>query len=61
MVLNWLLKIFKCIPISAGASKSTIKQLQKELDEGNMVVLFPEGAISRNGHLGEFKRGFEKV
>ncbi len=59
--LNWLLKIFKCIPISAGASKSTIKTVAKELDEGNMVVLFPEGAISRNGHLGEFKRGFEKV
>ena len=59
--LTWLLKIFKCIPISNGSSKTTIKTIAKQLDEGNIVVLFPEGAITRNGHLGEFKRGFEKI
>ena len=59
--LNWLLKMFKCIPISNGSSKTTIQTIAKELDEGNMVVLFPEGSITRNGHLGEFKRGFEKI
>ncbi|OCL84587.1 acyl-[ACP]--phospholipid O-acyltransferase [Arcobacter porcinus] len=59
--LTWLLKIFRTIPISSASSKSTIKIIAKELDEGNVVVLFPEGAITRNGHLGEFKRGFEKI
>lgn len=59
--INWLLKIFKTIPISSSSSKTTIHLIAKELDEGNMVVLFPEGAITRNGHLGEFKRGFEKI
>lgn len=59
--LTWLLKIFKCIPISNGSSKTTIQTIAKQLDEGNIVVLFPEGAITRNGHLGEFKRGFEKI
>ncbi|OCL97153.1 acyl-[ACP]--phospholipid O-acyltransferase [Arcobacter porcinus] len=59
--LTWLLKIFRTIPISSASSKSTIKTIAKELDEGNVVVLFPEGAITRNGHLGEFKRGFEKI
>ena len=59
--LTWLLKIFRTIPISSSSSKSTIKTIAKELDEGNVVVLFPEGAITRNGHLGEFKRGFEKI
>jgi acyl-[acyl-carrier-protein]-phospholipid O-acyltransferase/long-chain-fatty-acid--[acyl-carrier-protein] ligase len=59
--LTWILKIFKCIPISNGSSKTTIKTIAKQLDEGNIVVLFPEGAITRNGHLGEFKRGFEKI
>ena len=24
-------------------------------------MIFPEGSITRNGHLGEFKRGFEKI
>ena len=59
--LTWLLKIFKCIPISNGSSKTTIQTIAKQLDEGNIVVLFPEGAITRNGHLGEFKKGFEKI
>lgn len=59
--LTWILKIFKCIPISNGSSKTTIQTIAKQLDEGNIVVLFPEGAITRNGHLGEFKKGFEKI
>ena len=59
--LNWILKLFKAIPISNVSSKQTIKIIAKELDEGNVVVLFPEGSITRNGHLGEFKRGFELI
>ncbi|MDN5094435.1 acyl-[ACP]--phospholipid O-acyltransferase [Aliarcobacter butzleri] len=59
--LTWLLKMFKCIPISNESSKSSMQIIAKELDDGNIVVLFPEGAITRNGHLGEFKRGFEKI
>lgn len=59
--LNWLLKMFNAIPISGASSKSTMQLVAKELDEGNVVVLFPEGNITRNGHLGEFKRGFELI
>lgn len=59
--LNWLLKAFNAIPISNGSSKETIKKVAKELDDGNIVVIFPEGSITRNGHLGEFKRGFELI
>ncbi|MGP2657409.1 acyl-[ACP]--phospholipid O-acyltransferase [Malaciobacter sp. WC5094] len=59
--LNWLLKIFNAIPISNASSKSTMKEIAKQLDEGHVVVLFPEGSITRNGHLGEFKKGFEKI
>lgn len=59
--LNWLLKMFNAIPISGASSKTTMQIVAKELDEGNVVVLFPEGNITRNGHLGEFKRGFELI
>jgi len=59
--LTWILKMFKVIPISNSSSKSAIQRIAKELDDGSVVVLFPEGAITRNGHLGEFKRGFEKI
>jgi acyl-[acyl-carrier-protein]-phospholipid O-acyltransferase / long-chain-fatty-acid--[acyl-carrier-protein] ligase len=59
--LTWLFKMFKAIPISNSSSKSTIQTIVKELDAGHVVVLFPEGGITRNGHLGEFKRGFEMI
>lgn len=59
--LTWLFKMFKAIPISNASSKSTIQTIAKELDAGHIVVIFPEGSITRNGHLGEFKRGFEKI
>jgi acyl-[acyl-carrier-protein]-phospholipid O-acyltransferase/long-chain-fatty-acid--[acyl-carrier-protein] ligase len=59
--LNWLLRIVKAIPISGASSKSAMQTVAHELDNGNVVVLFPEGSITRNGHLGEFKKGFEKI
>ena len=62
---KWYLKIFLdffgVIPISSRASRSAFKTIGKYLDDGEVVALFPEGAISRNGHLGEFKGGFEKI
>lgn len=59
--LKWMLKIFNVIPISHLGSKQAIKEIAKALDEKQTIVLFPEGSISRTGHLGEFKRGFEVI
>lgn len=59
--LTWLFKLIKAIPIGSGSSRASMKIVSDELDAGSVIVLFPEGAISRNGHLGEFKRGFEKI
>ena len=59
--LNWLFKMFNAIPISGASSKTTMKIVASELDQGHVVVIFPEGSITRNGHLGEFKKGFEFI
>jgi len=59
--LKPIFKFFGLIPISSRASKSAFDAIKQKLDEGKIVALFPEGAISRNGHLGEFKRGYEKA
>lgn len=60
--LKWLFKALACVPIdNSASSKSSINKIAKMLDQGEVVALFPEGAISRNGHLGEFKRGFELI
>jgi acyl-[acyl-carrier-protein]-phospholipid O-acyltransferase / long-chain-fatty-acid--[acyl-carrier-protein] ligase len=59
--LKWFLDIFNVIPVSAGASKGALKQINESLNNGDVVCLFPEGSISRNGQLGAFQRGYEKA
>lgn len=55
------LKWFGAIPVSGAGSKEALANIAKALDDGDAVCIFPEGAITRNGHLGEFKKGYEKV
>jgi acyl-[acyl-carrier-protein]-phospholipid O-acyltransferase/long-chain-fatty-acid--[acyl-carrier-protein] ligase len=47
------------VPISSGQSKRALATVTELVNQGEVVCLFPEGAISRNGQLGEFKKGFE--
>jgi len=60
---RWYLKPFlkfaKTIPISSRASKGALEEVSRALNAGQIVALFPEGHISRNGHLDNFKNGFE--
>lgn len=58
--LNWLFKALKIIPISSRASKQGIKDIQAALAAGDVVCLFPEGHLSRNGQMGQFAKGFER-
>ncbi|MDQ7017501.1 MAG: acyl-[ACP]--phospholipid O-acyltransferase [Gammaproteobacteria bacterium] len=59
--LTRFLNFFGVIPISAGGSQSALRKVNQQLRNGEVVCLFPEGSISRNGHLNQFKRGFEKT
>jgi acyl-[acyl-carrier-protein]-phospholipid O-acyltransferase/long-chain-fatty-acid--[acyl-carrier-protein] ligase len=58
--LRWFLDFFGVVPISGGRSREAIETVSRLLDEGEVVCVFPEGTISRNGQLSEFKRGFER-
>jgi len=35
--------------------------VRKELEDGHVVCIFAEGAISRTGNMLPFKRGFERI
>ena len=59
--LKPLCKLFGAIPISQGNSKTSLEKVNEYLKDGEVVCLFPEGAISHNGHLGEFKTGYERT
>lgn len=60
--LKWFFQMFGCIPIEKGSSsKASLETVANLLNDGKVVCLFPEGALSRTGHLGEFRRGFERA
>jgi acyl-[acyl-carrier-protein]-phospholipid O-acyltransferase / long-chain-fatty-acid--[acyl-carrier-protein] ligase len=62
--LNWFFRLAKAIPVGTSGPRdvvASIRTARKELEEGHMVCIFAEGAISRTGNLLPFRRGLEKI
>ncbi len=57
--LNPIFRFFGAIPISTRGGKKALDLVSEALNNGETVALFPEGHLSRNGHLGKFQKGFE--
>ncbi len=49
------------IPIASGDSKEALITINQSLKNGEVVCLFPEGALTRTGQLNTFRTGFERV
>ncbi len=63
-LLNWLFRLMKAIPVSDGSKRDVVASLEKarqELEQGHVVCIFAEGAISRTGNMLPFRRGFERI
>lgn len=57
---RWFLQKMGCVPIQQGAgSRGALSKVTEALNNGEVVCIFPEGTISRTGHLAEFRRGYE--
>ena len=65
-VLNFIFRTMKAIPI-AGASEDprimddAFEAVDAELAAGNLVCIYPEGAITRDGEIARFRPGIEKI
>jgi 1-acyl-sn-glycerol-3-phosphate acyltransferase len=65
-VLGWLFRLGKAIPIAPqkddpAAYERAFAQARQVLEEGDLLAIFPEGGITRDGSLGEFKGGVMKI
>src|SRR5687767_10872373 len=65
-VLGWLFKLAKAIPIAPRkedpvAYEAAFEAAAKVLREGDLLAIFPEGGITRDGRLQEFKGGIMKI
>ena len=55
---NLIMSIARCIPIHRGdVGRATIKRINELLNQGQAILLFPEGTRSRNGELIAGKEG----
>ena len=65
-VLGALFKLGKAVPIASQkedpqAYERAFAEARKVLDEGDLLCIFPEGGLTRDGQLGEFKGGVMKI
>jgi acyl-[acyl-carrier-protein]-phospholipid O-acyltransferase/long-chain-fatty-acid--[acyl-carrier-protein] ligase len=64
-LLRGLFRLLGVIPVSSEDGKKGLlefmRQTRAALDDGYMVCIFAEGALTRNGMLREFRGGFERI
>jgi 1-acyl-sn-glycerol-3-phosphate acyltransferase len=65
-VLGWLFKLAKAIPIAPqkedpATYAAAFERAAQVLREGDLLAIFPEGAITQDGQLQEFRGGIMKV
>ncbi|HEY6354154.1 MAG TPA: 1-acyl-sn-glycerol-3-phosphate acyltransferase, partial [Burkholderiaceae bacterium] len=65
-VLGWLFKLGKAIPVASqkedpAAYAAAFEAADRVLAEGDLLGIFPEGGITRDGELQPFKGGIMKI
>jgi len=65
-MMGWFFRLAKAIPIAPqkvdpATYEQAFVRARQVLDEGDLLCIFPEGAISRDGAMAEFKGGVMKL
>ncbi|MBS0199200.1 MAG: MFS transporter [Proteobacteria bacterium] len=65
-VLSWIFRTAKAIPIAGAKENPELMQrafaeIDAALAEGELVGIFPEGALTQDGEIASFKSGVEKI
>lgn len=65
-VMSWIFRTAKTIPIAGAKEDPALMQrafdeIDAALADGELVCIFPEGALTRDGAMTAFKSGVEKI
>lgn len=65
-LLRFIFKTARAIPIASAREdedllKKSFDRIDEALHDGDLVFLFPEGAITRDGEIQRFRPGIEKI
>jgi 1-acyl-sn-glycerol-3-phosphate acyltransferase len=61
---NFFYLIGGVIPVNRydeESKKKAMEECQKRLNKGEIVIIYPEGTRTKNGEIGEFKKGIAKL
>lgn len=58
---HWFLRWMGCIPITQRKAREAIRIIRAALEKGDVICLFPEGELTRNGQMRPLRRGFETI
>jgi acyl-[acyl-carrier-protein]-phospholipid O-acyltransferase / long-chain-fatty-acid--[acyl-carrier-protein] ligase len=59
-----VLSLFDAIRVPNGDRRGVVKAIElarEELQQGHLICIFAEGALTLNGNIGEFHRGLERI
>lgn len=64
--MHWIFRHAKAIPIAGAREDPELMQrafdaIETALAEGELVGIFPEGGLTRDGEIGTFKSGVERI
>ncbi len=65
-VMRWIFRTAKAIPIAGAREDPALMQrafdaIDAALADGELVCIFPEGALTKDGEIAKFKSGVEKI
>ena len=65
-VLHFIFRTGKAIPITSQKEdpetfKNAFKEISLALDDGELVCIFPEGSLTKDGKIDKFRPGIEKI
>jgi len=60
-VMRHIMRMMGTIPVAEDRAKDAIALAAEALRRGEVVCIFPEGHVTRNGHLMPLRRGFELI
>ncbi|WP_045769569.1 MFS transporter [Xanthomonas albilineans] len=65
-VMRWIFRTAKAIPIAGAREDPMLLErafdaIDAALAEGELVCIFPEGTLTKDGQIGAFKSGVEKI
>jgi len=65
-ILHYIFKALKTIPVDSKAKNPKVYEqafidVEQALQNQELIVIFPEGALTKDGEIGEFKPGLLKI